>query len=330
MKLPLELTAEAIMRETGFVMEKEIYRGTFYTAEHLRDIIYAGTYQGKSSVFKIYDDPRLTDEPCSLASFNAFNKSKILTAPQVYASHMVTPHAGWMIVEQLPEGGAFFSSPMSTSERAEFLHVYVDYRKNFPTTPTRELELAERVSTAEFAMLRMGKVFISAHEKEAIRAAQGESRILDEQFLRRYEKGAALLRDELRGRRMVWCHGHFKGHEVYKVSPQKYYLIDFAHTHLYPEGFEFGFMAWADQLMTLHEGSRYDDLKAGVYQWMEEFTPIAQQLGWERIEDLLRVSMIERILATILADIMLSDEVEVLKRKKIELLSQLCDELSSS
>lgn len=325
--LSLEREAQAVAQRTGFVIEKEIYRGTFYSADRIRDLIYVGQYQGQSAVLKIYNDPRLTDEPKSLADFHAHNASSILIAPQLFAFELTTPHDGWMIMEKLPAGGHFFTQPLAQADRQEFLTVYTEYRTHFPTQPTRELELAERLPAEEFTSLRMSRWLNMAHEKDAELAMRGEQRTFTDARLKIIVEGMKFVRIGLTGTPMIWCHGHFKPQEVYKTLQGKYYLLDFAHTHLFPEGYEFGFMVWADQLMTITEKTTVEQLLAEIANWQKDFAPIAQDLGWKDFSKLSRVSVAERIIGTVLADVGASEQSRQEKHMKIDLLLSVFQQL---
>ncbi len=326
--LPLEAGAQRVAQEQGFTIEREIYRGTYYGKNRIRNLIYAGQFSGQPAVLKIYDDPRLTDEPRSLAAFNAHNTSQRLIAPKLFASAMTSTHAGWMIIEQLPTGGAFFQTPLSPAARQEFLEVYREYRTHFPAEPTRELKLAEQLPADEFTSARLSRWLAMAHEKEADIAAHGGRRLFSSRDLQRYVKGVRLIRAGLAERPMTWCHGHFKSHEIYKTKEGKYYLIDFAHTHLFPQGYEFAFMVWADQFMTITEETTFEQLQAAVTSWITDCTPMAKDLGWQNFNDLARVSLLERLLGTVLADIGSSDQAWEVKRKKIDLLWKVFDQLA--
>lgn len=325
--LPLEVEAKRVAQEQGFRIEKEIYRGSFYAKGHVRNLIYTGEFKGQAAVLKIYNDPRLTDEPRSLAAFHTHNTSQKLMAPKLYASAMTSPFAGWMIIEKLPEGGSFFQTPLSAAARQEFLEVYREYRSHFPAEPTRELELAEQLPADEFTSARISRWGAMAHEKDALRAMRRQPRLFSSKDIRKYVEGIRYVRAGLQERPMVWCHGHFKPHEIYKTTAGKYYIIDFAHTHLFPQGYEFGFMVWADQLMTLKEETSVEELSQAIDSWTGDFVPIAKELKWQNFEQLAHVSLLERILGTVFADLGSSDQPVPSLRKKIDLLWKIFDQL---
>lgn len=326
-KLQIDAWAKKIAKENGFQISKSIYKGTYYTKDKVRNAIYTGTYKKKDSVLKVYDDPRITYEPISLKLFHQKNKSKLLTAPKLYKYKIFDPHTGWFIIEKLPPSGKFFNQPMKELERKEFLNVYIEYRKNFPTKPTRPLMLAENLTAADFHVFRISRWLELANKKEE--AVPDSKRVLDAKiFIPFYARGLKLIRREFSKRKMVWSHGHFKPHEIYCLpQSKKYYLIDFAHTHLFPEGYEFGFIIWADHLMSANVNLKYSEWKKGVYTWIEDIRPVAKKLKIQRYNNLIRASLVERILGMILADITSSDKPKLQKQKFLRHLFRLLEEL---
>ena len=114
----LDIWSKEIFRKTGFVPEKEIKRGVYYSKDNVRDLIFEGKYKGKSAILKIYDDPRITDEPLAQIRFNKQNKSKILRAAEVYGYEMKSPNKGWLIMEKLPLQNPF-KRPLKSKQREE-------------------------------------------------------------------------------------------------------------------------------------------------------------------------------------------------------------------
>lgn len=325
--VPLELSARQVANQQGFKIQREIYRGSFYTKDQVRNLIYAGEFKGQPAVLKIYSDRRLTDEPRSLAAFNQRNKSRVVVAPRVFASHISSGHEGWMIVERLPAGGAFFTQPLPADQRAEFLEVYREYRKNFPQRATRPLTLPERLSASEFTSLRLARWLNLATEQEAAQVLAGQTSLLTSKDLERFQSGSDFVRRGFQNVPLVWCHGHFKPHEIYKTADGRYYLIDFAHTHLFPQGYEFGFLVWADQLMSLTRKTTAASLLKNIQAWQTLFVPVARELGWKNFSRLATVNLVERLLGTVMADIAASDRPRLEKRWKIDLLWKVFDQL---
>lgn len=329
-KTNFEKWAGKISEETDFKPGKKIYEGIYYSPEDVRNTIYEGVYNGKPAVLKMYDDPRTTDEPLALESFHKVNTSKLLTAPELYEYKIESSNKGWLIEEKLPEGGVFFSSPLSMSEKTEFAQMYLEYRKNFPTEPTRELTLLEYLPAEEYHSTRISGWLKLANKKESERRFKGEKTVLDpKEFTSIYKKAIKVIRSTMRGRKMIWTHGHFKPNEVYKVSDNKYYLIDFAHSKMVPEGYELAFIIWADHIIDGGDwNAPYSEWRNGIEEWKAAFNKIKDGLSLENYDELLRANILERSLGAITADITASDRPYEEKIKRIDLLYQLVEELT--
>lgn len=322
------ILANAICKKTGLVLDKIIYKGDYYKKAEIRNIIFSGSYKNNPAILKIYNDKRLTDEPLSLKYFNEKNKSKVLIAPKLYRHEIISGQKGWFIAEKLPENGSFFTQPMEDEKRKEFLKVYLEYRKNFFQKPHRKLTLPENLSSDEFHIFRIQRWFELAVIRDEEEYLKYKRRILEPaEFIPIYRKAIEIIRKEFKNRKMIWCHGHFKPHEIYKVSNNKYYLIDFAHTKMYPEGYELGFIIWSDWIMSADWKLDYREWRKEIWKWTSEMKTLNKELKIKRFNSLIRASLIERCLGTILADITASDRSYREKITRIKLLYKLIDEL---
>ena len=127
---------------------------------------------------------------------------------------------------------------------------------------------------------------------------------------------------------MVWCHGHFNPAEVFKAPQENiYYLLDFMHSKMYPEGYEFAFIIWSDWLMYADWRTNYQTWKKGIDEWLFELKPVAEKLNIKRFESLMRAVLVERCLGTILADITAVDRPKQEKNKRLALIYKFLDEL---
>jgi hypothetical protein len=300
--------AKDIAQKTGFQLGERLYRGTYYRADVVRDMIFEGVWQGRPAVLKLYDDPRLSNEGAALQAFHENNKSAWLTAPALYAFEAVSAKRGWLVMERLPEPGSFFQSPLSLAEKKVFFDVYREYRRHFSLEATRPLTLVEQLPAGEFHRTRIAQWFRLANDREAERVAAGEEKVLfASEILPLYTQAMEVIRTEFDRRRMVWCHGHVKPKEIYRTLDGRWYLTDFAHTNLYPEGYELAFIIWADQLMVADWRLSYAEWRRGIDEWLEVFRADAAAASTQSFEGLMRASLLERCLGTILADLAAAD-----------------------
>lgn len=321
--------AKEVAGDNGFEIDKIIYKGTYYSQDNFRNIIYAGKYQGKKAVLKYYDDPRLTDEPVSLKAFLKNNKSKLLKAPELYEYKILSPQRGWLIEEMLPEGSKSFNSPMSKDDRSKFLDLFIKYRSNFPEKPTRDLVIVEKLPASEFYNFRLNRWFEIMTKKEVERQMKKGKAILDtDTFIPLYVEALHFVNEGFKGQKMIWCHGHFKPHELFKVpNKNQYYLIDFAHTSYRPHGYEYGFIVWADYLLGADWHQSYSQWKQGVLEWRDDLVPVAERFGLKNPAKAITVSIVERSLASILADIVGADRPRQEQLARVKLFSKLIKEL---
>ena len=127
---------------------------------------------------------------------------------------------------------------------------------------------------------------------------------------------------------MVWCHGHFNPAEIFKnPKDNTYYLLDFAHTKMYPEGYELAFIIWSDWITNADWRKPYVEWKKGIKEWVSEIERIAGKLKIKNFQSLIRASLVERCLGTILADICATDKPEKEQRKRIGLIYGFLDEV---
>ncbi|MBI4128952.1 MAG: hypothetical protein HY460_02765 [Parcubacteria group bacterium] len=325
----LDEWARIIAAKSGFRLVEKLYQGTYYTPAHIRNVIYEGIYKDAPAVLKVYNDPRITDEPASLAAFHRVNHSTTLRAPALYESETVSPHAGWLIMERLPKEGRFFRSPLERGDKFRFASIYREYRSNFPSTPTRALSLAEQLGAEEFYTFRIARWLELANYTEEERRTKGEKRVLNQaEFNCYYARAVRRIRTVCEGREMIWSHGHFKPSEIYELRDQDiHYLIDFAHTKMYPVGHELAFIVWSDHLMAADWRLSYEAWKEGVDEWLEVLRPLTEVLGISDFDILMRANLLERCLGSILADITATDRPYNEKVTRIRLLYTFMEEL---
>ncbi|MBI5037510.1 MAG: hypothetical protein HZC01_02300 [Candidatus Kerfeldbacteria bacterium] len=328
-KTPLHHKAQQIAQERGFHIRKKIYEAWEPGRPIPRNIIYLGTWQDKPAAFKIYDERRLSDEPLALQAWLQHSTSTQLIAPALYDFAIASPHAGWLIMEELPTPGGFFASPLSVEARERFLQLYQWYRVEFPKQPTRQLSLAEKLPAAEYHQYRIYRWFEQAvHAEEARRLRHQPTLLSETEFPLLFRRAMAIIGKLFAGRAMVWSHGHFKPKELYHDETRdRYYLTDFAHVKMYPEGYELGFMVWADYLMSGDWRLPYAEWALPVRSWRRRLVRVAIGLGLREPAELIRGSLIERSLGTILADIVAREQPIEQQKKHLALLMQLLTEL---
>lgn len=323
--LNMDSLTQLISEISDFKLGEKIHEGLYYQAGQTRDVIYDGEWQHLPAVLKIYDDPRLRFDGPSQISFNKQNKSEILTAPKVYAHRIISLTSGWLIMEKLPEKGQFFKSPLTPVERAEFLKLFLEYRNNFPAEPNRSLSLLEKLPPVEYHCHRISRWFELAIKREASLLFQNQEPIIVSEFLPLYVKAMDIIRCGFAGRTMQWCHGHFTPNQIFKVTDKElYYLTDFGHCKMYPEGYELAFIIWSDWIMHADFNLPYKQWRKGIDDWLDVIfrNDVAEEFNINPL--LMNTALSERLLGTVLADIGATDQMPREEQKaRLDLVYQM-------
>jgi hypothetical protein len=98
---------------------------------------------------------------------------------------------------------------------------------------------------------------------------------------------------------------------------------------MYPEGYELAFIIWADRLMMTDWRMPYVEWKQGIDEWVKVFRANAGELRLGRFEDLMRASLLERCLGTVLADIVAADRPRDEQEGRLAHLIRLMDDLEA-
>lgn len=288
---------------------RKFYEGHYYAKNRPRNAMYTCLYRHQKAVLKVYDDPRETHEGSALEHFLKHNTSALLTAPKLFSFREHSPHHGWLLMEHLPEGGSFFPQPLPENDRAFFLDLFFEYRKHFPKKPPQKVSFVESLRADIFHLYRISRWLELAQLKDSSLLNFLNSR----EFPSLFTKALNALREEFIDCPMIYCHGHFKPHELYRSREGKYYLTDFAHAQMRPVGYELAFIVWADHIMSQDWKLPYAKWSSGIFEWEELIGRSA----------LLTASLIERILGSILADVIASERPMLEKKTRLTLLMKL-------
>src|SRR5215203_2263888 len=321
----LDAWAQEICKQHDLRRAKELHRTTHDLSDRLRNLIWEVEREEGPAILKVYDDDVVNVEAESLRAFHDSNRSRILSAPDLYLSETVSLTKGWLVIEKLGEGGRFLESPLQGSERDRFIELYCEYRRNFPSGPNRPLALAEAQDAYRFHSFRTMQALETASTREQQRAFAGERPVLEhEELLPRLEAVMDRVRAAFKGRDLHWGHGHFKSSDLFEYADGRWAITDFGHTKMLPEGYEEALAIWWDQ-MIMGPAEDYDAWRADIDDWMRRFADAEPELDG----DLLAAGVLERALATVLESIALDDDTPPdERRQRLELHYRLIDDVS--
>jgi hypothetical protein len=322
---PLDAWGHEICMRHGLRRGEELRRTTHDLSDRLRNLIWEVEREGRPAVLKVYDDDLVNVEAESLRAFHESNRSRILTAPELYLFETTSLTKGWLLIEKLPGDGRFLESPLKEGERGRFVELFCEYRRNFPRRPNRPLALAEAQDAHRFHSYRTMHALETASTREQQRAFGDEPAVLEHgELLPRLESGMDRLREVFKDRELHWGHGHFKPSDLFEYADDRWAITDFGHTKMLPEGYEEALAIWWDQ-MIMAPPQDYERWRSNIDDWAKRFLDAEPQLD----RDLLSASLLERALATVLESIALEEDVAPEERRhRLELHYRLIDDLS--
>jgi hypothetical protein len=322
---PLETWAHEICTRHGLRLRDELRRTTHDLSDRLRNLVWEVEHGGRPAVLKVYDDDVVNVEAESLRAFHEGNRSRVLTAPELYLWETVSLTKGWLLIEKLPDDGRFLESPLEDGERERFVELFCEYRRNFPRRPNRPLALAEAQDAYRFHSFRTMQALETASTREQQRAFAGEPAVLaHRELLPRLEAAMDRVREVFKGRELHWGHGHFKPADLFEYPDGRWAITDFGHTKMLPEGYEEALAIWWDQ-MIIATPEDFDRWHADIDAWAQRFLHAEPELS----PALLSAGLLERAVATVLESLALEDDMAPEKRRhRLELHYRLIDDLS--
>src|SRR5215207_9272693 len=175
----LDAWAQEICKQHDLRRGKELHRTTHDLSARLRNLIWEVEREEGPAILKVYDDDVVNVEAESLRAFHDSNRSRILSAPELYLFETASLSKGWLLIEKLPDEGRFLESPLAHDEREAFIELFCEYRRNFPRRPNRPLALAEMQDAHRFHSFRTMQALETASTREQQRAFAGESAVLE-------------------------------------------------------------------------------------------------------------------------------------------------------
>jgi hypothetical protein len=326
---------ERVLLKTGFLPMNILKEGVYYDSSHVRDFVIKGVFGDSEAVLKCWIDPRPVFEPTMLIEMSHIFEGTRFRTPKVLSYEMETLFKGWMITEYVKVGNfdRFPSHLSSSDQRRCFLEIYNEYRESFPSVsplnPAMHLPI-ESCNAGVFHSMRISRWYGLAQEYCLKHSDENYFTIFD--LNKFFEKAFDKIYNYFLSVPMQWSHGHFKPDELLiSKNTSEIYLFDFAHVKHYPLGYELAFIIWSDACMSMDAWLLdYDAWDEYVETWIHDVANFSLLEGWERDDFLclLHISMLERLVGTLMADVISTDMLQVAeKKRRIEYLLRLGNQL---
>lgn len=290
----LDKVFDDIVHESGFKVDKELFRGTIYQDDKLGSIIFRGKYKKKPAVLKIEGLKTEIKELEIINKFNKQNQSKYIRVPQVYA------HKNWsnknrfsyLILEYI-KGENIYKNPLAS---AKDINKFVDFYKNLKTKAIIKplfKKTADEKSVLEYTARRTFK-WVEIAQAQKTLSVQKEKMI--QVFV---EKITTVLPES----KMEFTHGHLSGSDVFEERSGHYVLMSNLYWSYRPQYYDMVFNLWwgIKNLKTPKYGSQ--ELISYIERWKAVYKKLPFIKNDDNFNKLFNMMMMERCVGAVLVDI---------------------------
>ncbi|MCL5733829.1 MAG: hypothetical protein M1334_04230 [Patescibacteria group bacterium] len=289
-----------VVAETGFAVEKEIFRGMIYDKNKVGSLIYKGTFAGKPAVLKLQGLRPEVDESEIIRRFTDQNQSKLVRVPILYVHKPWTEDLGYgyLITEYLDAPKIFEMPFASTEQMANFARFYQEYRTS---ALTRSWIKPETQDSLAFTVHRVDHWRKISEHKE--RLALGDYA----PYLMRYYPLAV---KHLPSIPMVFCHGHLTANDIYCLPDNSFVVLSNLFWSYRPQWYDLAFNIWSCLTHIQDTNYTFKQLLEYVEKWLATYRGIPVVRQDKDFERKITALLLERTIGAILADLGANDFYE--------------------
>ena len=208
---------ELVNKKTGFLVEKNIWRSSYWGSKTIGAANYLGDWQGKRAVLKIQGAKPALSEIDVLKTFESQNRSKIVRTAKLF------DYIGWSDEDQLEalimeyvDGPKIIKSkrPTTEAEMDEFLRVYWEYRQNCRNTPW--LDKPSKLPSFDQVTSKMAKVREEIYPHHPLRTA------IDDQLI---DEATEVLNTKITVDNLEFVHGHLSAEDIFRTNISGEYVL---------------------------------------------------------------------------------------------------------
>lgn len=289
-----------VTAETGFVVEKEIFRGMIYDKNKVGSLIYKGTFDGKPAVLKLQGLKPEVDEGEIVKRFTAQSQSKLVRVPVLYAHKHWTEKRGYgYLITEYVDAPKIFEMPFASAEQMQdFARFYQEYRTSALTRLWIEPETNDSLKFSIHRMDHWRK--ISEHKKRL------DSRDYAPYLVRYY----SAARKHLPSIPMVFCHGHLTANDIYRLNDGSFVILSNLFWGYRIQWHDLAFNIWACLQHIRDTSYTFEQLLQYVEEWLVAYRKIPVVREDKDFERKITALLLERTMGAILVDLGANDFYE--------------------
>ncbi len=294
-----------VTAETGFVVEKEIFRGLIYDKSKIGSLIYKGSLNGKPAVLKLQGLKPEVDEVEIVRHFTDQNQSKLVRVPVLYAHKPWTEERGYgyLITEYLDAPKIFEMPFASTEQMHDFARFYQDYRTSALTRSWVEPETKDSLAFTVHRVDHWRK--ISEHKK----------RLSLEDYAPYLVRYYPLAVKHLPSIPMVFCHGHLTANDIYRHPDGSFVVLSNLFWSYRPQWYDLAFNIWSCLIHIRDTSYSFEQMLEYVEKWLAIYRTIPVVQQDKDFERKITVLLLERTMGAILVDLGANDFFEKEEKK---------------
>ena len=289
-----------VTAETGFVVEKEIFRGMIYDKSKVGSLIYKGTLNDKPAVLKLQGLKPEVDEGEIVRRFIDQNQSKLVRVPAFYAHKVWTEERGYgyLITEYL-DVPKIFEMPFASAEQMQdFTRFYQEYRTSALTRSWIEPETKDSLAFTVRRVDHWRK--ISEHKK----------RLNLEDYTPYLVRYYPLAVKHLPSIPMVFCHGHLTANDIYHLPDGSFVVLSNLFWSYRPQWYDLAFNIWNCLMHIRDTNYTFEQLLRYVEKWLSAYRDIPVVQQDKDFERKMNILLLERTMGAILVDLGANDFYE--------------------
>lgn len=289
-----ERALKEITEETGFQIEKEIFRGKIYDSDKVGSLIYQGQWENKPAVLKIQGLKPEIEETQICQNFEQQNRSQKIRLPKIYQHQKWQEDAGYgyLILEHISTP-PLYTTPFTTAEdQASFLDFYQEYKTNCLNTPLFPQEIIETNTL----------VFSNQRVNHWAKIAQSKKHLTPE-IISTLDKYLQIIAQHLPSVKMQFMHGHLTGLDIFPQAEGQFIIMSNLFWSYRPEFYDTTFHLWRG-LNALEDPNITSNQ---IIQYLDQWETAYQQLSVIKTDPAFsqkfNLMMLERFIGSIIVDL---------------------------
>jgi hypothetical protein len=291
-----EKVVKEVLKTTGFVPEKEIYRNYDNSKldYQIRSLILKGVFGKTPAVLKFHGLKNESQDVEEIEKFNGQNESDLISAPTVlsHRAWVSSKGYGYTIFGYVDAPPIIRSAFPSKEELSDFLRFYQEYKTRAITRP--------------WIKTPRGQDFSSAYRETAdlwIRKAKAKERLAERDYIPYYKTLMKLGDAQISQIPAEFMHMHLYPEHILKLDGGKYLLLDHFSWGYRRQWADLSYMFWKTMVGIRDNEFTGADLFDYFKAWrlkLKEIPVVKKDRNFDRKIGLL---VLERTIGTIIGDI---------------------------